>query len=120
MLRMRNNVDAKSIDARSLEPKSVNRWSGTVSRQVQKYPAQIELGARVRERRNELGLSQMKLADRIGLHFTFVSSIERGERNLSLSSLLVLAEGLEIDPADLVEGLLWDPDPVEKSKQRVS
>lgn len=49
----------------------------------------------------------MQLADRIGLHFTFVSSVERGERNLSLSSLLRLAEGLDVDPATLVEGLTW-------------
>lgn len=40
-----------------------------------------------------------------GLHFTFVSEVERGLRNLSLRSVLVLAEGLEIDPAKLVKGL---------------
>jgi transcriptional regulator with XRE-family HTH domain len=49
----------------------------------------------------------MQLAERIGLHFTFVSSVERGERNLSLASLLRLAEGLETDPATLVKGLRW-------------
>jgi transcriptional regulator with XRE-family HTH domain len=49
----------------------------------------------------------MALADRIGLHFTFVSSIERGERNLSLGSLLQLADGLQINPATLVDGLHW-------------
>lgn len=47
----------------------------------------------------------MALADRVGLHFTFVSTVERGERNLSLRSLLVLSEGLELDPGDLVTGL---------------
>lgn len=83
-----------------------------MGRTGRKYPAQIELGSRARERRHELGLSQMQLAERIGLHFTFVSSVERGERNLSLSSLLVLASGLEIDPSDLVVGLEWDPEPV--------
>jgi transcriptional regulator with XRE-family HTH domain len=70
-------------------------------------PAQIALGDRVRERRLALGLSQMSLADRIGLHFTFVSSVERGERNLSLESLLRLAEGLGVNPAELVDGLKW-------------
>jgi transcriptional regulator with XRE-family HTH domain len=49
----------------------------------------------------------MALAERIGLHFTFVSSVERGERNLSLSSLLRLAEGLEVNPAVLVDELTW-------------
>jgi transcriptional regulator with XRE-family HTH domain len=65
---------------------------------------------RVRARREKLGLSQMALAERIGLHFTFVSSIERGERNLSLSSLLRLAAGLGTNPAKLVDGLKWDVD----------
>lgn len=49
----------------------------------------------------------MALAEVIGLHFTFVSSVERGERNLSLSSLLRLAEGLQMNPAELVDGLRW-------------
>ena len=71
-------------------------------------PAQVVVGERARSRRKELGLSQMALADQIGLHFTFVSSVERGERNLSLSSLLRLAEGLGINPAELVDGLRPD------------
>jgi transcriptional regulator with XRE-family HTH domain len=45
------------------------------------------------------------------LHFTFVSSVERGERNLSLASLLRLAEGLEVNPAVLVDGLKWEAQP---------
>jgi transcriptional regulator with XRE-family HTH domain len=73
-----------------------------------RHPAQVELGRRARLRRDALGLSQMALADRIGLHFTFVSEVERGERNLSLSSLLRLAQGLETNPAELVDGLEWD------------
>jgi transcriptional regulator with XRE-family HTH domain len=47
----------------------------------------------------------MKLAEKIGLHFSFVSSVERGERNLSLMSLLRLAEGLGCNPSELVDGL---------------
>ena len=50
----------------------------------------------------------MALADRIGLHFTFVSEVERGGRNLSLSSLLRLAQGLEMNPGELVDGLRWE------------
>jgi transcriptional regulator with XRE-family HTH domain len=61
----------------------------------------------VRARREELGISQVTLGNQIGLHFTFVSEVERGLRNLSLRSLLILAEGLEIDPAKLVKGLVW-------------
>ena len=76
-----------------------------MGRTSKRLPAQTELGRRVRERRLELGLSQMALSEVIGLHFTFVSSVERGERNLSLKSLLKLAEGLTVNPADLVDGL---------------
>jgi len=68
----------------------------------------VEMGDRVRARRTAMGISQMELARRIGLHFTFVSESERGLRNLSMSSLLRLAEGLEMDPGDLVEGLVWE------------
>lgn len=78
-----------------------------MGRTVKKHPAQVKFGARARTHREALGLSQMALADRIGLHFTFVSSVERGERNLSLASLLRLAEGLGVNPAVLVDGLRW-------------
>ncbi|MFC6021860.1 helix-turn-helix domain-containing protein [Plantactinospora solaniradicis] len=67
-------------------------------------PAQ-KFGERVRARRHELGLSQEQLADKAGLHWTFVGQVERGRRNISLHNLLKLATGLEIDPAELVRGL---------------
>lgn len=59
----------------------------------------------------------MKLADKTAMHFTFISSVERGERNVSLATLLVMAEGLEIDPSVLVKGLTWIPTPVEPSQE---
>jgi transcriptional regulator with XRE-family HTH domain len=68
-------------------------------------PALATLGGRIRERRNELGLSQEALADVAGLHWTFVGQVERGRRNLSLHNLLKLAEALQTDPGLLVEGL---------------
>jgi transcriptional regulator with XRE-family HTH domain len=67
--------------------------------------ALLTFGDRVRTRRHELDLSQEALADRAGLHWTFVGQVERGQRNLSLHNLLKLAEALEIDPAELVAGL---------------
>lgn len=68
-------------------------------------PALGELGARLRLRRNKLGLSQEALADLAGLHWTFVGQVERGTRNLSLHNLLKLAAALQIDPGKLVTGL---------------
>jgi transcriptional regulator with XRE-family HTH domain len=68
-------------------------------------PAAAEFGARVRARRQELGLSQEALADRAGLHWTFIGQVERGQRNLSLHNILKLAVGLGVDAGELVAKL---------------
>lgn len=62
-------------------------------------------GERVRARRQELGKSQEQLADDCGLHWSYVGQVERGRRNLSLHNILKIAEGLAIDPGELVKGL---------------
>ncbi|HWB59506.1 MAG TPA: response regulator [Chthoniobacteraceae bacterium] len=54
------------------------------------------LGTAIRNKRNELGFSQEELADRAGLHRTYISDIERGARNLSLESIDKLAQALKI------------------------
>lgn len=63
------------------------------------------LGERVRARRELLGISQESLADRCGVHWTFLGQVERGRRNLSLHNLLKVAAGLDVDPCELVQGL---------------
>lgn len=63
------------------------------------------LGERVRARRRELGLSQEAMAHQIGIHWTFLGQVERGQRNLNLHNLLKLARGLGVEPGDLVCGL---------------
>jgi transcriptional regulator with XRE-family HTH domain len=68
-------------------------------------PATRVLGERVRAQREALGLSQEALADRCGVHWTFLGQVERGRRNLSLRNLLKIAAGLGVDPAELVRGL---------------
>lgn len=64
-----------------------------------------ELGVRVRNLREQQGISQEELARRAGVHWTFVSQVERGLRNANLHSLLKFAAGLGADPAELVRGL---------------
>lgn len=65
----------------------------------------LEIGQRARERRVELGLSQEQVAQRAGLHLTFVSRVERSEREMRVTNLVRLAAALEIDPSALVVGL---------------
>jgi transcriptional regulator with XRE-family HTH domain len=62
----------------------------------------IALGQAVRELREEHGLSQEGFADRVGLHRTYVGSIERGERNVGLDNLLRIAAALGMTGADLL------------------
>lgn len=62
-------------------------------------------GDRVRDRRNQLGLSQEKLAAICSVHWTMVGKIERGQRSLRLETILKLAAGLDIDAGALVSGL---------------
>ena len=56
----------------------------------------------IRRMRHERGLSQEELADICGLHRTYVGSVERGERNVTLSSLELLAKALGVPVIDLL------------------
>ncbi len=55
-----------------------------------------EFGAIIKNRRIHLGLSQEALAERAGLHRTYVTDVERGTRNLSLESISKLARAFGI------------------------
>ena len=62
----------------------------------------LAFGTRVRQARTAAGLSQEALAHQAGLHRTYVSSVERGERNIALINIVLLAEALNIDAGELV------------------
>lgn len=66
-------------------------------------PAHAAFGTAIREIRNEIGISQEALADRCDLDRTYVSGIERGERNPSLTNILKIAAALNTRPGDLLE-----------------
>ena len=59
-------------------------------------------GSRVKDKRTRLGISQEELAYRSGLHRTYVGSVERGERNISLENIFILAHALECSPKSLL------------------
>lgn len=56
----------------------------------------------LRSRRLALGLSQEALAEGAGLHRTYVGSVERAERNVSIDNMERLASALRVDIADLL------------------
>lgn len=61
------------------------------------------LAHNLRRIRKATGLSQEELADRAGLHRTYISSVERAERNISLENLFLLARTLGVEPGELLK-----------------
>jgi transcriptional regulator with XRE-family HTH domain len=64
-----------------------------------------KLGNNVRFLRHQKGLSQEQLAELTGLHRTYIGSIERGERNVSILNLICLSKALDITVSKMVEGI---------------
>jgi len=60
------------------------------------------LAENIRNYRSKMGLSQEALADACGLHRTYIGSVERSERNVSLSTLDVLARALKVSVPELL------------------
>lgn len=60
------------------------------------------IAANVRKRRLRMGLSQEEFADLCGYHRTYIGSIERSERNITVSTLEAVAKHLGVEPADLL------------------
>ena len=62
-------------------------------------------GKRLKELREQGGLSQEKLAELANLHRNYVGVIERGQQNISLVNIVKLAHGLKVRPAKLMDTL---------------
>jgi transcriptional regulator with XRE-family HTH domain len=62
-----------------------------------------DLGKRLRDRREAQGLTQAQLAQKCNLHRTFIGSVERGERNVSILNLRLLARILRVPLGTLLE-----------------
>ena len=64
--------------------------------------ARVRFAQNLKQRRLELELSQEGLAEIAGLHRTYVGSVERAERNISIDSMERLATALRVDVVQLL------------------
>ena len=72
-------------------------------------PTHAAFGRTMRAVRNRRGASQESLALQCGLDRTYISGIERGTRNPSLTNILKIAAALDVHPAELFAGIHGDP-----------
>ncbi len=68
-------------------------------------PVLSALGLNVRKRRDARELTQEKLAEKSGLDPTYISDIERGQRNPGIKNVARLAKALGITTAELCKGV---------------
>ncbi|HDS1227081.1 helix-turn-helix domain-containing protein [Stenotrophomonas maltophilia] len=62
----------------------------------------LRLGTAIRTSRMATGWSQERFADAISMHRAYYSAIERGEKNITLGTLVRLAKGLGVKPSELL------------------
>ena len=63
----------------------------------------LTVGATIRDLRVRAGYSQELLAEKAGLHRTYVGGVERGERNISLENIVRIAHALDVRPGRLLQ-----------------
>jgi len=63
----------------------------------------IKFGNRVRDKRTTLKLSQEELAERAGVHRTYIGMIERAEKNITLSNIERIAKALAVSIDQLLK-----------------
>lgn len=65
----------------------------------------LKFAKRIREERTARSLSQEKLAERAGMHRTYIGMIERAEKNITLCNIEKLAKALNLKVNDLCSRL---------------
>jgi len=63
----------------------------------------VKLGQSLRAQRRAIGLSQDDFADRIHMHRAYYSAIERGEKNITLTTLQRVAQGFGVSMSSLLQ-----------------
>jgi transcriptional regulator with XRE-family HTH domain len=67
------------------------------------HALRLTLARNIRRLRSARGISQERLADLAGLHRTYVGSVERSERNISIDNIARLATALGVTPSTLLK-----------------
>ncbi len=65
----------------------------------------LKFGETIKGFRQKASLSQEQLADLASLHRTYIGSVERGERNISLENIVQIARALDVKPSDLLKDI---------------
>ena len=76
----------------------------------------ILFGNRIRQLRKARGWSQEEFAQIIGLDRSYLGGIERGERNVSLENICLIAKALDLPTAELFHGWVTDSTTVDSSE----
>jgi transcriptional regulator with XRE-family HTH domain len=63
------------------------------------------IGGAIRLFRNQAGLTQEQLAEKVGLHWKYIGEVERGEKIISIEALLRIAKAVKTPPGDFFRGL---------------
>lgn len=69
------------------------------------YVITEDLGKRIRELRQQTGLSQEKFALKIGMDRTYFASVEAGKRNIAIVNIKKIADGLGVTLSELLKEL---------------
>lgn len=75
---------------------------------VDEAAIQERLGAKIKARREKEGLSQGALAERSGIHRTYVNQVENGHKNVTIGLLARISAALGTTPSALTQGILSD------------
>lgn len=60
----------------------------------------------LKSKRNEKGLSQRKLANRLDIHHSIIGKIEVGERQVNVVELITICKELDINPIEIIKELM--------------
>ena len=78
-------------------------------------PLELAIGARIRTRRRQLGLSQSDLAERLGVSFQQVQKYERGANRVAASTLVAAAQALNVS----IGWLVGEDSPLEGDDEEI-